>query len=352
MSNRNLSAAVAIVFLLPLFSMGCSTDTPGTPSPFEAQADPSQIGPHPVGNICLHMTDASRYDRYYASHRQILVEVWYPAAATAREQEEGQVIDFIDDKWAGLVETVFGVVVSDEELQNFHRSTGSVPGAEPDVAGGPYPLVLFSHGNGSVRFQNYTLARHLASHGYIFVAVDHTENAALTALPDTLVIFGPHLMPKSFLDRPADLQLALDHILEQNTTGSGAILEGMVDTERIAVSGHSFGGTTVMILAQWDPRIKAGLSPGGALDRSCACGSPYPHDVHDRPGGQERGCSLQRLDRGGLPEITPAEIPAQAPRCGTLHVHRCLHPAAHPVRFWRRLRAGPALRRRFPVPVP
>ena len=37
------------------------------------------------------------------------------------------------------------------------------------VADGRFPLVLFSHGNGGIRFQSFFFAAHLASHGYVVV---------------------------------------------------------------------------------------------------------------------------------------------------------------------------------------
>jgi predicted dienelactone hydrolase len=44
-----------------------------------------------------------------------------------------------------------------------------------DVARAPgsFPLVVYSHGSGGIRFENLALAVHLASHGYIVVAADH-----------------------------------------------------------------------------------------------------------------------------------------------------------------------------------
>src|SRR5262249_56282777 len=41
---------------------------------------------------------------------------------------------------------------------------------------GSYPLVMFSHGFGGHRRQSTFLCTHLASHGYVVAACDHTGN--------------------------------------------------------------------------------------------------------------------------------------------------------------------------------
>jgi len=251
--------------ILSLLVLGCSS---GEPRPAAGSSgaslfDPSLPGPYPVGNVRLLLTDHSRYDSSYAANRQLPVEIWYPAGPEARDRPEGKIVDFVDPQWAGLVKSIFELLLPPEEVLNLEKATGSVPRAAPDTEHGPYPLILFSHGNGSLRFQNYTLARHLASHGFVFVAPDHTENAAFTALPDKLVIFNPLGMPKSFVDRPMDLAFILDEILKLNDPGSGDAIEGLLDPARVALAGHSFGGTATMLLIQLDPRFRAGITLAG-----------------------------------------------------------------------------------------
>jgi len=216
-----------------------------------------------VGNRTLHLKDPTRGRGTVGGQRQLMVEVWYPAAPEAAGTARTRVVDFIHHAWVPLVEEVFSLLLPEEEMANLYRATGSVTDAPMDTRHGPYPLVLFSHGNGGIRFQNHSLACHLASHGYIFAAPDHTENAAFTALPDRLIIYNPLFMIKSFVDRPQDLVFILDHLLEMNAAGSGDALEGAMDTARIAAAGHSFGGIPVMLLAQLDPRIRAGITLAG-----------------------------------------------------------------------------------------
>ena len=50
------------------------------------------------------------------------------------------------------------------------------PRAEPPPDG--WPIALFSHTSAGHRRQSSFLCRHLASHGYVVAAVDHTGNTA------------------------------------------------------------------------------------------------------------------------------------------------------------------------------
>ncbi|GAC1658462.1 MAG: hypothetical protein NVS9B15_20210 [Acidobacteriaceae bacterium] len=48
----------------------------------------------------------------------------------------------------------------------------------PDDEHGPFPLIVFSHSTGGGRRQSTFLCEHLASHGYVVAALDHSETFA------------------------------------------------------------------------------------------------------------------------------------------------------------------------------
>jgi predicted dienelactone hydrolase len=112
---------------------------------------------------------------------------------------------------------------------------------EPPVsAEGPFPLVVFSHGNNGIRFQSYFLTEHLASHGMIVVAPDHSGNTAWDLLfPGT---------PFETSDRPLDVSLLITRMLERSIDVADPFF-GRVDPRRIGVAGHSFGGFTTLAMA-------------------------------------------------------------------------------------------------------
>jgi predicted dienelactone hydrolase len=172
---------------------------------------PDELGPWAVGRTTFEVVDPDRDDR------SLVVDVWYP-------------VDEADaDGTAAVYDLVFAGLVSEVALD------------EPPVSSaGPFPLVAFSHGNNGIRFQSFFLTEHLASHGFVVVAPDHSGNTALDVLvPGT---------PFETRDRPLDIQLVISRMLERSDT-PGDTFEGRIDADRIGVAGHSFGGFTTLAIA-------------------------------------------------------------------------------------------------------
>src|SRR5690606_16328760 len=80
---------------------------------------------------------------------------------------------------------------------------GAFAGAAPVDDAGPLPVVVFSHGNTSFAEQSYFLTEHLASHGFLVAAVDHTGNTFSA---------GGGVPVEIFHWRPGDLTALLDHL--------------------------------------------------------------------------------------------------------------------------------------------
>ncbi len=117
---------------------------------------------------------------------------------------------------------------------------------------GTWPLVLYSHhSRGNRRAATY-LTTHLASHGYLVAALDHSEVVA-PEIAGSVEAFIANRVP--------DARFLLDYML------AGAIpCTARPDPDRIAIAGHSFGGWTALALPETDTRIQAvvALAPGGA----------------------------------------------------------------------------------------
>ncbi|MEQ8515619.1 MAG: hypothetical protein RIC38_08445, partial [Chromatocurvus sp.] len=112
-------------------------------------------------------------------------------------------------------------------------------------AGGPYPLIVHSHGFTSNHRNGAYLARHLASHGYVVIAVDH---------PLTHMFAPGDPNVRDVVNQPGDVSFLIDTL----TSAPGDIdpaLAGKVDGERIGVMGISLGGLTAT-LAGYHPQLR------------------------------------------------------------------------------------------------
>lgn len=199
-----------------------------TPVPPLTVEEAAARGPYGVGTTTLQFVDHSRptpanREAPGAPERHIPVEVWYPAATSAAAPEERD--------------------------------------AALDHAGGPYPLIMFAHGVSSLPRFSASYGQHLASHGYVVAAPEFPLShlgtpggARITAVAD----------------QPADVSFVIDELLKLNAA-DGGLLAGMVDADRIGMSGHSLGGLTTMLTAYGasaDPRIKAivAVAPFGCVE--------------------------------------------------------------------------------------
>ena len=141
-------------------------------------------------------------------------------------------------------------------------------------AKGPYPFIIFSHGFGGCGIQSTFFTSALAQAGYVVAAPDHRDAALCSSDQDYSLtktsLFGlvQFLRPGTFddttyKDRRDDIHAVIDWALEENTDPE-SILYGLIDPDRIGVSGHSLGGYTAVGMAggwqSWrDDRIRAAL---------------------------------------------------------------------------------------------
>jgi predicted dienelactone hydrolase len=139
----------------------------------------SEEGPYSVGMRTMTFTDESR------DAKTINVMLWYPAL---------------------------------DEATN----------AAPDLSDAPYPVVAYSHGLGGSPAELRGPSAHLASYGFIVVAVSHQDN-----------------LKRFFIDRPLDVFLVIDQL----TGMTGDDLAGLMDWERFGVMGWSMGATTTLQIA-------------------------------------------------------------------------------------------------------
>ena len=100
--------------------------------------------------------------------------------------------------------------------------------------GGPFPVLLFSHGNTSFVEQSFFMTEFFTSHGWIVAGPDHTGN--------TFRNLEDPMPPNIFVWRPQDISATIDTLMEFPEDHP---LYGQ-SSDDIVLSGHSFGGYTTL----------------------------------------------------------------------------------------------------------
>lgn len=221
---------------------------PFEPADSQNAPDPIELGPFPVGVTTLDLFDDSRLSSD-GSARFLRVEIWYPAVQSASEgpfwtydlQEEA-------DEAIDLGET------RDEfmELDTITFESRGIRDADIDERHGPYPLVLFSHGTYSLRFQYTFFTVYAASHGYIVIAFDHANNTLWDLLRDG---FDADVVWASATERLDDMTFVMNQMEKLNAT-EGHFFQEMMDISSVAAAGHSYGGFAAAAAPCQDTRFQ------------------------------------------------------------------------------------------------
>ncbi len=125
--------------------------------------------------------------------------------------------------------------------------------------GGPFPVILFSHGFGGNKDAFGPIGKHWASHGYVVIHPTHADGLGRrkadpkkagddkpAAQPRPGGLLGGLSDPAKIGDRVADLVLILDNLDDLPKSVPG--LKEKIDAKSIGVGGHSFGAYTAMLI--------------------------------------------------------------------------------------------------------
>ncbi|KAL1123550.1 hypothetical protein AAG570_002627, partial [Ranatra chinensis] len=148
------------------------------------------------------------------------------------------------------------------------------------------PVILYSHGFGASRFISATIGAELASHGFLFAAIEHRENSACatyyyesqeklekkeeTWIPHEKMLFGPdhYTIRNAQLHKRMTEFKRLINLIEELNSGTAknilpsnfdiSSLKDRLQTNSIHAMGHSFGGATSLLTMAHDKRLKSG----------------------------------------------------------------------------------------------
>ncbi|MFV8756411.1 hypothetical protein ACNOYE_38170 [Nannocystaceae bacterium ST9] len=205
---------------------------------YAVPADPAERGPWAVGA------------------RQVTIdglntEIWYPAAWAS---DAGQDPKTYDIRYA-LPESEQAKITDDKNPLQVCDCYDQLP---IDDQHGPYPVVVFIHGTASWRSQSLTQMTHWASRGFVVISSDHPG----LWLADTLGLACGTPGGQQNLSGDTDSVLAAI----ANPSGELEFLAGLLDTSRLAISGHSAGASAAANQASKpDIRVSIPMAGGAAV---------------------------------------------------------------------------------------
>jgi pimeloyl-ACP methyl ester carboxylesterase len=270
---------------------------------------PSPTGRHPVGTTSWRLTDSSRPETLVdaaGANRQVEVLAWYPAASP-----RGELAPYLREgrpEAASFASLLGGPADAFDRLADVRthaRLDAPVAAAPPKL-----PLLVFSHGYGSLASAHTALLEDLASHGYIVLSIVHPYEAVAATLDGGRVVSfiddsgkprqayrdviaewrledetmaavtqeageegqrrllreylsglqRTHVALRRWVD---DTKLVIDRFLAPPREGPAASIAARADSTRIGVFGHSMGGVTAAEFCLADQRCRAGLNLDG-----------------------------------------------------------------------------------------
>jgi hypothetical protein len=266
---------------------------------------PQVIGRFPVGTLEFEAVDSLRNSQYAPEPtvtRRLYVRAWYPAGDVAgycrRPYFTAEEIATVPAMSLQLLRQ------PPDALRNAARLlTNAHVGAPP--AAGSFPVAVFNHGYLSYPAQHTALFEHLAANGYVVLSVGHPWESGGVVYPNGDPVLGsPRILEDMMQIGQAlgamaayaaptltaqlealreymrvlrttsagrlapvwrdDVYFVLDR-LEENAIPDAAPLSSIIDHERRAYMGKSFGAYIAGMLAQGDPRSRGVVHLDGGV---------------------------------------------------------------------------------------
>lgn len=115
----------------------------------------------------------------------------------------------------------------------------TIVNAKPQLASGPFPLIVFGHGYALLPIEYQRLLNAWASAGYVVAApIFPAENKDAPGGPDE----------DDLPNQPEDMSFVISEMLAAGRAANGPF-STLIDPEEIAVAGHSDGGDTALAVA-------------------------------------------------------------------------------------------------------
>lgn len=214
MKTLYLSLYLVIISLFAVEGRALAAQTLYKSFPADVMPELSESGEYKVGVTTLTVSYPDLVTDISGSKaaRSLTLEVWYPTIV-------GTDVTFYSDE-----------VRSGKQFEVAANAYRNVEIANTDSS---YPVVVISHGYTGYRTIMYYLGEHLASHGYIVAAIDHTDSTN----KEVNFAENPYSgFPSTLLNRSRDQVFTLNAVVEH------PFFKGFADKNKAGVIGYSMGG--------------------------------------------------------------------------------------------------------------
>ncbi|MCU7370478.1 hypothetical protein PEC18_06210 [Paucibacter sp. O1-1] len=232
-------------------------------------------GKHCVGKMRLRLAAGTSTQM---NEPQLPLTLWHPALPQSRAKRAS----YLDPTLPGQIPAAIEGPMRAQLEGALRIKTHSLADAPPELAQS-WPVILFSPGFGVNVDQYSSLLEELASHGFVVVGIDHPLISAAVAAEDGSVILAADLAGSQAeqLGRVSLLHegmvrnqaRVLDWLESANTSHFGRRLS----LQKIALAGHSIGGSAALQGGRQDPRVKTSVIMDGMVWGETR--HPWPHPV-------------------------------------------------------------------------
>ncbi|OGX86765.1 hypothetical protein BEN47_12320 [Hymenobacter lapidarius] len=246
---------------------------------------PPPGGPYGIGTVTYHWVDEQRQELFSPdprARRELLVQVWYPAAPSPSAPRTPYLPD---------AAVVMPALARLHHLPAFvfahfrYVRTNAVAAAPVAAGAARFPVLLFLEGVTGFRQMNTFQVEELVSHGYVVAALDQPGTAAAVVFPNghraaglpvaqlrALIrpshvrsvprarLFGRALADTSLVPYLAqDVRFVLRRLAGLHQADPHGLLTGRLDVQRAGVFGISLGGIVAAEACRVEPRLRACL---------------------------------------------------------------------------------------------
>lgn len=200
--------------------------------------------------------------------RPLLVHIYYPSVKIQKEYPP-----YLSDTMH-LYKEKLSHNYKPEDLEYLDEiKDWAMPDVPIDAENSPFPVLFFAHGFFMAAQLYSSLIEEMASHGYVVVAINHTDACWPVVFPDGA---SPVILPELaniFSNKERSCMQTFDMTQETWIKDIECVLSWLknqpliksLDISRIGIFGHSFGGSAAIEAARQNVAFKAVVNLDGLL---------------------------------------------------------------------------------------